>query len=879
MRSGLITATLSNNTIISNTAGAIGWNYSSGSGLPQVSGNTIAGNGFDGLLLGGNPVISMTWPMTFAVPVGVGEDMSFYGGRDLFVPPGAVVRVAERAGLSGVLHAIGTPTQPITFTSIAITPTFGWGGLDLSSGSALEYVTVINAGGAGAYQDCAIGVGAMSMALSHITVSGNPGSGLCPTNSQLTVTGSTFSGNGRAGIYASGGTLTVTGSTITGNTWTGIYAPLGAGAVLSLTGNTFSGNMSAGIIADLSSGAAMTVTGNTISGNMSDGINATVATGAVMSVTANTVSTNGQDGINVGRRGGIASVAISNNTIVSNTVGAVSWWYDGTDGSTGLPVLTGNTVSANGFDAVLVGGTLGFPMTWPLTFELPLIIVREMFLFPGVELTIQPGSEVRFWSMDSFDRAGITENGGALRAQGTPSHPITFTSASPSPAPGQWGSIILNGDYNSLQYVTASGGAGIVVEGGLTSIFHLTSVHNERGLSIGSAVSVAVDQCVLENNGTGLHILPRSGPVMNSITMSNCSISHNSDDGILLVGWGTALDASFDLCSIEDNGGNGVSAHNEETRAVNVALSRSTIAGNGADGVHAQAGHPINVTLNECTATHNGSDGVYHSSQGSTQISASTLRDNGEWGVRAGAGTLVEDCTITGNGAGGLATWYAGGGPPTYARYNWWGDPSGPYNAATNPHGLGNSVSNNVLYEPWQITSGPRQPVPLALGQTLTDSITPFGVNDYQLAVTGGQPILVQVTPLAGSPGLWVYGRMTDAPSWTQYDLLTQSPAASGAYELMVLPTYDGTYIVRVYGRNVTGGAGSYRITARAVDRGLSDVSPRTAGNAGEATLSLTGMPFSDGMAVQLPRCRPPNHRPRSVPSSHQRPAYGRASS
>jgi len=35
------------------------------------------------------------------------------------------------------------------------------------------------------------------------------------------------------------------------------------------------------------------------------------------------------------------------------------------------------------------------------------------------------------------------------------------------------------------------------------------------------------------------------------------------------------------------------------------------------------------------------------------------------------------------------------------ARYNWWGDPSGPYHPTLNLDGLGNEVSENVVFEPW----------------------------------------------------------------------------------------------------------------------------------------------------------------------------------
>ncbi len=35
------------------------------------------------------------------------------------------------------------------------------------------------------------------------------------------------------------------------------------------------------------------------------------------------------------------------------------------------------------------------------------------------------------------------------------------------------------------------------------------------------------------------------------------------------------------------------------------------------------------------------------------------------------------------------------------ARYNWWGDYSGPYEEINNPNGLGNEVTDYVIYEPW----------------------------------------------------------------------------------------------------------------------------------------------------------------------------------
>jgi hypothetical protein len=41
------------------------------------------------------------------------------------------------------------------------------------------------------------------------------------------------------------------------------------------------------------------------------------------------------------------------------------------------------------------------------------------------------------------------------------------------------------------------------------------------------------------------------------------------------------------------------------------------------------------------------------------------------------------------------------------ARFNWWGNETGPYHPTLNPTGLGNNVSDNVLFEPWLIKPYP----------------------------------------------------------------------------------------------------------------------------------------------------------------------------
>ena len=46
------------------------------------------------------------------------------------------------------------------------------------------------------------------------------------------------------------------------------------------------------------------------------------------------------------------------------------------------------------------------------------------------------------------------------------------------------------------------------------------------------------------------------------------------------------------------------------------------------------------------------------------------------------------------------------------ARFNWWGNATGPYHPTLNPSGLGDNVSDNVLFEPWLLEQYP-PPIPV----------------------------------------------------------------------------------------------------------------------------------------------------------------------
>jgi len=69
---------------------------------------------------------------------------------------------------------------------------------------------------------------------------------------------------------------------------------------------------------------------------------------------------------------------------------------------------------------------------------------------------------------------------------------------------------------------------------------------------------------------------------------------------------------------------------------------------------------------------------------------------------------MVTGGSLTGNGTAiRVATLLA---DPVDARLNWWGDSFGPYHPLSNPDGLGDAVSDHVLFVPWSVETGVPSP-------------------------------------------------------------------------------------------------------------------------------------------------------------------------
>lgn len=139
---------------------------------------------------------------------------------------------------------------------------------------------------------------------------------------------------------------------------------------------------------------------------------------------------------------------------------------------------------------------------------------------------------------------------------------------------------------STIEHVLATTGGGILVKPGAAASVS-GSIHNVR----------------LLNNLFGIRIEDRS-----TISLSNCEISGNTNNGVFVFSGGAAAQATVDNCLISGNGGSSIHAGIKATNSLaTVNIANNTVTGNFV-GLLSELGGSI-VSLGNNSVVDNGTDG------------------------------------------------------------------------------------------------------------------------------------------------------------------------------------------------------------------------------------------------------------------------------
>ena len=216
----------------------------------------------------------------------------------------------------------------------------------------------------------------------------------------------------------------------------------------------------------------------------------------------------------------------------------------------------------------IVGGTISKDTTWTREVLVNSIVVVE----PGVTLTIQPGTRVKFKHYRGYREPGKRLSiivRGRMIAEGTPNQPIYFTSDAKKPRNGDWSMVRLMTPMAQSRFrysVFEFGQQGLNVWQGNVLISHsVFRWNNWEGIYFESNSKATIEYCqIVENGYNGL-----AAEQFNKITMDYCEVWRNGTNGVHV----DATTLEIRHSRVHENRANGLSVDDNGTlRALGVTI-------------------------------------------------------------------------------------------------------------------------------------------------------------------------------------------------------------------------------------------------------------------------------------------------------------------
>ena len=303
--------------------------------------------------------------------------------------------------------------------------------------------------------------------------------------------------------------------------------------------------------------------------------------------------------------------------------------------------------------------------------------------------------------------------------------------------------------------------------------------------------NVAITGTTFSNNALkGLYFETLKNAVFTNLTISNCGskpvtngstyYTHNAGIDMNLKG-GTysniqILNSTITGCGLGDPNGGGI-------------LIKSRAIG----GYSTYPGTLDGVTLTGNTITNNG-NGTW-----SVGVRIGESNNSFTGGEPGPTNVAIHHNILTGNSAHALRN-ATTSTDNVDAINNYWGDPTGPLNAATNPCGTGNAVSDNVTFIPWWTTStgvdgsGTITVAPVITTITTEATTVVTGTSESNAAITVYKNGTTAIgTTTADGSGNWAATVTTPATNDVITAKATATPkcvsAASASKTIPVAPT------------------------------------------------------------------------------------------